>query len=69
MGKASYFITGFIGGILGMLPLTTQTGTITEYLAAFAFAFGLTIIAKDYFSGWKKRLEEKKRERIIFEQL
>lgn len=69
MIKANYFLTGFIGGILGMLPLTTQTNSFVEYFVAFAFAFGLTIIAKDFFNGVRNNIDEKKRERMIFEEL
>ncbi|NQS98797.1 MAG: hypothetical protein HQ591_10105 [candidate division Zixibacteria bacterium] len=49
MLKTGDIIIGFFGGLAGMVPLMLEGNGIKEYIAAFTFAFILSMLGRDYF--------------------
>ncbi len=69
MLKLSYFLTGFLGGMLGMMPLVSQSCGTIEYLTAFAFAFGLSVLVRDYFRDIRLRIQQRREEKVAIQRM
>jgi hypothetical protein len=60
MKKISVFLLGPVGGVIGATPTLFKDYTLINFIIAFAFAYGLTLLSLDFLRQYQERIKQER---------